>query len=84
MTALGGIETIVAVVSPYLGENMARASVSAHCRKLGINGSEPTGAQLDALVEKLALGLNIFLGRTKTGAVVDEIRRALATRGSAA
>lgn len=73
----------MAVVSPYLGETMAKASVSAHCQKLGINGSEPTGPELEALVEKLALGLNIFLGRTKTGAVVEEIRRALAAKGRA-
>jgi len=78
------LETIVAVVAPYLGETMARASVSAHCRKLGINHGQASGPQIEALIEKLALGLNIFLGRTKTGAVVDEIRKALASRGSAA
>ena len=83
MIPTGGLDTIVAVVSPYLGETMARASVFAHCQKLGINGADPTGPQLDALVDKLALGLNIFLGRTKTGTVVDEIRRALAARGRA-
>ena len=79
------LETIVRMLSPYLGETMARAAAFAHCQKLGIavDGTEITREQLDALLRKLAQGMNIFVGREKAAAVVAEINAAMAARGSA-
>jgi len=78
------VDTIVAVVSPYLGETMARAAARAHCEKLGIaiDGAEITRDQLDALVKKVAQGLNIFVGREKAAVVVSQIHAAIAGRAS--
>jgi hypothetical protein len=78
------VEKIVAVVSPYLGETMAQAAARAHCQKLGIvvDGSEITREQLDALVKKVAQGLNIFVGREKAAIVVQQIHAAMAAGSS--
>ena len=78
------LDTIVAVLSPYLGETMARSAARAHCEKLGIvaDGSDITREQLDALLRKFAQGLNIFIGREKSAAVVGEILAAVAARGA--
>jgi hypothetical protein len=76
------LDTIVAVLSPYLGETMARSAARAHCEKLGIvaDGADITREQLDALLRKFAQGLNIFIGREKSAAVVGEIQAAVAAR----
>ena len=78
------LDTIVAMLSPYLGETMARAAALAHCQKLGIvaDGAEISRDQLDALLRRFAQGLNIFIGREKTVAVVGEIQAAMARAGS--
>jgi hypothetical protein len=78
------LDTIVGMLSPYLGETMARAAALAHCQKLGIvvDGAEITKEQVDALLKKLAQGLNIFIGREKAVLVVGEIRAAMAARAA--
>jgi hypothetical protein len=74
------LETIIAMLSPYLGETMARAAALAHCQKLGIpvEGTDITKDQLDALLRRFAQGLNIFIGREKAATVVSEIHAAMA------
>lgn len=78
------LDTIVAVLSPYLGETMARSAARAHCEKLGIvvDSADITRDQLDALLRKFTQGLNIFIGREKAAAVVGEIQAAVAARGA--
>jgi hypothetical protein len=78
------LDTIIAVLSPYLGETMARSAARAHCEKLGIvvDGADITREQFDALLRKLTQGLNIFIGREKAAAVVGEIQAAVAARAS--
>jgi hypothetical protein len=72
------LATIARALAPYLGETMARASTRAHCEKLGIDGAEITPEQLDTLIQKVGSGMNIFIGREKTAAVLESIRQALA------
>jgi hypothetical protein len=74
------LDTIVRMLSPYLGETMARAAALAHCQKLGIvvDGTEIKTEQLDALLRKFAQGLNIFVGREKAAVLVGEIQAAMA------
>jgi hypothetical protein len=74
------VAQIVKVLSPYLGPTMAEASARTHCEKLGIAGREMTGEQTEALIVKLGMGLSVFVGREKSGAVVQEIRRAVQPR----
>lgn len=74
------VETIL---GPILGGSMARAATAGHCRSLGIEGASLDAAQLDALVHRLELGLNIFVGRERAGAIAEELRRAAASVGAA-
>ena len=66
------------VLSPYVGATMAEASTRAHCQKLGLTGPTLGREQVEALVAKLGSGLTVFVGRQKSVAVVEEMRRALA------
>lgn len=78
MMAQQAAQEIVWVVGPYIGETMARSATEAHCQKLGIGTGTISPEQLEALLAKLAGGLNIFLGREKSAAVIADVRRALA------
>jgi hypothetical protein len=71
------LETIIRVLSPYLGESMARASTRGVCEKLGMSGDSMRPEETEALVAKLASGLRVFVGREKADQAVEEIRRGL-------
>lgn len=77
------LEVIQASLSPYVGRLMASTAAVAHCRTLGIDGEQIDGAQIDQLLEKLKLGLVIFVGKDKTDSVIASIRRALEALGDA-
>jgi hypothetical protein len=72
------LDSIAGVLSPYLGKMMARASAGAHFQDLGIDGEAVDRQKVDALVNKVGKGLNLFLGRDKSKLVVEEIWQALA------
>jgi hypothetical protein len=77
------IEVMVRVLTPYVGEVMARSAAQAHCQKLGIARDAIDPGQLEALLGRLGSGLNIFLGREKSSSVVEQIRAALRGSGEA-
>ncbi len=84
MTATETVNAVVRVLGPYIGDTMARSATEAHCQKLGIaSASAVSPDQLDALLGKLGGGLNIFLGRDKSAAVIGEVRKALNAHGAA-
>jgi hypothetical protein len=76
------VQVMVNVLAPYIGDTMARSAADAHCQKLGIAAGDLGPEQLDVLLAKIGSGLNIFLGRDKSAAVVGEVRRALADAGA--
>lgn len=80
--ATEAVEVIVGVMAPYIGDTMARSAAHAHCRKLNF-GEELSPQQAEALLDRLGSGLNIFLGRDKSAAVLAETRKALERAGSA-
>lgn len=71
---LGAIDEIL---TPYVGKLIASTAGAAHCEKLGLAGSILDESQIEVLLEKLGLGLVIFLGQEKTDAVVGSMRSAI-------
>lgn len=85
MTTTETLDAIVKALGPHIGDTMARSATEAHCQKLGIAAASPIRPdQLEGLLAKLGGGLNIFLGREKSVAVIGELRRALAAQGGPA
>jgi hypothetical protein len=80
------VEALVHVLSPYVGETMARASARAQMQKLRLDAAEldAGGAQARALVEKLGQGLNVFVGRARAAAAVEAMKQSLAARAAGA
>lgn len=70
--------SIVTVLAPFLGQNMAAAAVEAQIQKIA-TGEVLSAAETEALVEKLGRGLVVFLGRAKTAKVVESMRAAVAS-----
>lgn len=71
-------ELIRAAISPIVGETMAASSPAALARKLGYEGPHLTPSQAATLVERVCLGLVVFVGRQRAEAAQHEIEQALA------
>jgi hypothetical protein len=71
---------VVKTMAPYVGDTMARSATEAHCQKLGIADGSIDAEQVEVLLAKLGAGLNIFLGKDKSAAVIAEVRAALAAK----
>ncbi len=82
MLARDAVQVMVRVMSPYIGDTMARSATEAHCHKLGVGDGPMSDQQLEALLAKVGAGLNIFLGREKAATVIAEIRRELQQRAT--
>jgi hypothetical protein len=71
------VDVIVGVLAPHIGETTARAATSAHCRKLQLEG-QSDASKLQALLEQLRVGLNVFVGRERSAEVIARARTVLA------
>ncbi len=78
MLAEEAVQVAVRVMSPYIGDTMARSAAEAHCARLGIAGGPISPEQVEVVLSKLASGLNVFVGRDKATALIAEVRRQLA------
>jgi hypothetical protein len=76
------IDTMVRVLSPYVGENMARAAVRSQADKLGLVKGRLSPAEVEQLITAIAPGLGVFVGREKTEKILEEARTAVNGRGA--
>jgi hypothetical protein len=72
------VAEVTRLLSPVLGESMARASTQAHGQKLQLQDGRVTADQVEALVGKLGSGLAVFVGREKAAVLAAEMRTAVA------
>jgi hypothetical protein len=75
------IAILVRALSPYVGATMASASVRGLCDRLVFGRSQLGRAQVETLIESLAPGLHVFVGKEKTRVVVSEIWSAIEELG---
>jgi len=69
--------SILQVISPLIGESMARASLKAHCTKNGIDIADIKPRDLPTLAAGLGLGLACFIGRERANTISQTIRELL-------
>jgi hypothetical protein len=77
MVTAEAVHEIVAAITPYIGENMARSATRVHCEKLGIGDGTVTPEQVDLLISRLESGLCVFMGREKASSLMTPLRRKL-------
>jgi len=68
------LTSIADAMTPYVGKMMARSSIEMHCKKIGIGNGTVQREQVEELLRRLTLGLNIFIGREKTDELIERIR----------
>jgi hypothetical protein len=68
------IDTIIEILSPYLGAHMSRMVVTGSLEKMGKPRDQVTRVELDKLVHQLGLGLNVFVGRDVSAKIVTELK----------
>ena len=74
MVTADAVQEIVAAITPFIGENMARSATRVHCEKLGIAEPNVTPQQVDMLIARLETGLRVFMGRDKANALMQPLR----------
>ncbi len=69
------LERLENVLAPYLGRHMTKTSIEMYQKQLGI-GKVSTPAQRDDLIDRLVLGLKVFVGEERTVSLAAEMRNA--------
>ncbi len=67
------VKKIIEVLAPYLGDNMAWASIKMFTKEKKISLDEISSRHLPALAAKIEPGLRIFVGQVKAEALTSEI-----------
>jgi hypothetical protein len=75
------VSIVVRELTPYLGANMARSAAKMHCEKLGLLAPELREADVERLLDALAPGLRVFVGKERTDDALYLVRKALESEG---
>ena len=78
MRTADALQAITRAMAPYIGDTMARASTLAHCRRLGIGEPSVEANEIEALLQGLSNGLNVFVGKARSAQAVRSAWEALA------
>lgn len=71
------LETVVTALGPLVGPNMARSAARGQCEKFGLDAANLSPGDLARVIDALAPGLRVFVGRARTDAALAPLRRAL-------
>jgi hypothetical protein len=74
MVTAEAVQEIVAAITPFIGENMARSATRVHCEKLGIAEPHISPQQVEMLIARLETGLRVFMGRDKANSLMQPLR----------
>ena len=74
MVTAEAVQEIVAAITPFIGDNMARSATRVHCEKLGIADPDVTPQQVAMLIARLETGLRVFMGREKANSLMTPLR----------
>jgi hypothetical protein len=65
MAATSVFERVKEILSPLLGEIMAKSTIKLHCKKLGIEADALKAADVTALASEIEKGMGVFVGSEK-------------------
>jgi hypothetical protein len=76
------VDKIIEILGPFMGENMARASLRVYVNEIKITEGSFKPEHLDMLVFRLRSGLTAFAGKEKAQQLVNDILRLKQTGGT--
>ena len=74
------VASIVRIISPHVGEYMARAAVEGYRTRLGLSPEQLSSEDIEALLRKVGRGLVIFVGEERAAELVSRARAAASLR----
>lgn len=70
-------QKIVEILAPFVGPNMAKASVGLQLQKIGHAGEMMSAVTVEELLGKLRPGLAVFVGTAKADEAAAAMKQAL-------
>ena len=70
----GIADEIEKILSPIIGEGLAKSAISLQCRKMGILPEDLSGDTIDELSERLREPLRLFAGRKIATDLVQQMK----------
>lgn len=67
------VERLEAILTPYLGRTVAQTTIRMQCKALGILPDGLTAGQLPALIDRVTVGLRVFVGVEKANQIRGEM-----------
>lgn len=61
------------ILTPYLGRAVAQTTIRMQCRALGITPESLTAAQFAPLIDRITVGLQVFVGAEKARQIRTEM-----------
>lgn len=77
------LTALSSVLAPYLGPNMAKAAVDSNLKRVKPAGGPLTPAEVESLLQRLGMGLVVFVGEEKAAVISKQMRQAALWDGDA-
>jgi hypothetical protein len=73
---------VVRALAPYVGATMASASVRGLCERLRLGDTKLGRAEVQGLIDALAPGLHVYVGKEKARTVIEQVWTAMDELGA--
>lgn len=67
------LQRLEEILTPYLGRTVAQTTLRMQCKALGISPESFSAAQLPQLIERVTVGLRVFVGAEKANMIRTEM-----------
>lgn len=68
-------DQIVEILIPFIGKQMAIASLNTQCKKIGISPENLSKEHIDALIKYLQPAIKVFAGQAHTDRIIETIKK---------
>lgn len=67
------VQRLEEILTPYLGRTVAQTTIRMQCKALSISPEALTTAQLPSLIDRVTVGLRVFVGAEKANQIRGEM-----------
>jgi len=67
------VQRLEEILTPYLGRTVAQTTIRMQCKALGITPDGLTSAQVPSLIDRVTVGLRVFVGAEKANQIRSEM-----------
>lgn len=67
------IQRLEEILTPYLGRAVAQTTIRMQCKALGVTPEGLTSTQIPSLIDRVTVGLKVFVGAEKASQIRSEM-----------